>query len=61
MPFQVRSWPSAILHLDGDAFFVSVLQAINPSLKGKPVVAGSERGVATAMSYEAKNMGLLAR
>lgn len=58
MPFPIRSWPTAILHLDGDAFFASVLQAINPSLKGKPVVAGSERGIATAFSYEAKKYGL---
>jgi DNA polymerase-4/DNA polymerase V len=56
--FQVRSWPNVILHLDGDAFFVSVLQSMNPSLKGKPVVAGSERGIATAMSYEAKKYGI---
>src|SRR5262245_49168656 len=58
MNFQVRSWPTVVLHLDGDAFFVSVLQAINPSLKGKPVVAGSERGIATAASYEAKKYGI---
>lgn len=58
MPFQVRSWPNVVLHLDGDAFFVSVLQAVNPRLKGKPIIAGSERGIATAMSYEAKKFGI---
>lgn len=47
-----------ILHLDGDAFFVSVVQAINPALKGKPVVTGAERGIATAVSYEAKKYGV---
>lgn len=47
-----------ILHLDGDAFFVSVVQAVNPALKGKPVVTGAERGIATAVSYEAKKYGI---
>lgn len=55
---QVRDWPNVILHLDGDAFFASVLQAVNPHLKGKPIIAGSERGIATAMSYEAKKYGI---
>ena len=56
--FQVRSWPNVILHLDGDAFFASVMQAIKPSLKGKPIVVGKERGIATAISYEAKKFGI---
>lgn len=55
---SIHSWPEAILHLDADAFFASVAQAQNPNLKGKPVVTGYERGVATAMSYEAKKMGV---
>lgn len=52
------SWPEAILHLDADAFFASVTQAVNPYLKGKPVVSGLERGIATAVSYEAKALGI---
>ncbi|HUV47098.1 MAG TPA: DNA polymerase IV [Candidatus Bathyarchaeia archaeon] len=56
--FQVRSWPTAILHLDADAFFASVIQAVKPQLKGKPVVVGKERGIATAFSYEAKKLGV---
>jgi DNA polymerase-4/DNA polymerase V len=56
--FQIYSWPNVILHLDGDAFFASVMQAIRPQLKGKPVVTGRERGIATAVSYEAKKMGV---
>ena len=56
--FQIRSWPTAILHLDGDAFFASVMQAINPQLKGKPVIVGKDRGIATAISYEAKKYGV---
>ena len=55
---QVNSWPNTILHLDGDAFFCSVFQAVNPRLKGKPVVTGSERGLATAVSYEARKYGI---
>lgn len=55
---QIHSWPNVILHLDGDAFFASVMQSVNPSLKGKPVITGSERGIATAISYEAKKYGI---
>ncbi len=47
-----------ILHVDGDAFFASCAQALNPKLKGKPVVIGAERGLATAVSYEAKKYGI---
>lgn len=43
-----------VLHIDGDAFFASVEQSRRPELWGKPVVVGQERGIATAMSYEAK-------
>lgn len=56
--FQIRSWPEAILHVDGDAFFASVTQATHPHLKGKPVITGHERGIATAISYEAKRYGV---
>ncbi len=45
--------------MDGDAFFVGVEQAKNPSLRGLPVVTGEERGIATAMSYEAKALGIV--
>ncbi len=51
-------WPRAILHLDADAFFASVMQAAYPQLKGKPVVVGRERGIATAISYEARSYGV---
>ena len=47
-----------LLHVDGDAFFASCAQALNPELKGKPVVIGAERGLATAISYEAKRYGI---
>ncbi len=48
----------AILHLDGDAFFVGVEVAKNPKLKGLPAVTGEERGIASALSYEAKALGI---
>ncbi len=46
------------MHLDGDAFFVSVETAKNPKYRGKPVVTGHERGIASALSYEAKALGV---
>ncbi|MFH1188716.1 MAG: DNA polymerase IV, partial [bacterium] len=56
--FSHYSWPEAILHIDGDAFFASVMQSVNSNLKGKPIATGKERGIATAFSYEAKRMGV---
>ncbi len=54
----IRTWPRAIAHVDADAFFASVEQAIRPELKGKPVITGAERGIVAAASYEAKAMGV---
>lgn len=44
--------------MDGDAFFVAVEVAKNPLLRGLPVVTGSERGIVSALSYEAKALGV---
>jgi DNA polymerase-4 len=51
-----------ILHIDMDAFFASIEQAINPRLKGKPLIVGSRNNrmhtVVCAASYEAKACGI---
>src|SRR3989344_4163829 len=54
----VRRFPRAILHVDGDSFFASCEVAKNPSLRGKPVITGRERGIVSACTYEAKARGV---
>ncbi len=59
---------NCVLHVDGDAFFVGCELTRRPELVGLPVVTGGpaqpggrsgrERGIASAMSYEAKALGI---
>lgn len=48
-----------VLHMDADSFFASCEQSRNPKYKSKPVVVGGvDRGIAVAISLEAKARGI---
>ena len=56
--------PRTVFHVDLDAFYASVEQRENPSLKAKPLIIGADpkggrgRGVVVSCSYEARKLGV---
>ena len=57
-PITISNYPRAIIHVDADAFFAAVEQALVPELRDKPVVTGKERGIIACANYQAKALGI---
>lgn len=55
---NISHYPRAIVHVDGDCFFAACEVMQKPELRGKPVVTGSERGIVSSLTYEAKARGV---
>lgn len=56
--FSNKKPKNLYLHVDGDSFFVACELTTHPELKGRPVIVGGDRGIAVAMSKEAKKLGV---
>ncbi len=55
-----EDWPRIIVHADMDAFYAAVEQLDDPTLRGRPLLVGSDsaRGVVLTASYEARSSGV---
>jgi len=53
--FSLYSWPRAIVHIDGDAFFTSCEEAIHPELKGKALITEASAVLSPAPAIRLKN------
>lgn len=58
LPTTISGYPQAIMHFDGDAFFAAVETAMQPRLRGRPLVTGQERGIIACANYPAKACGV---
>ena len=60
MSAHSKPWPRTIVHADMDAFFAAVEQLDDPSLRGRPLLIGSDRprAVVLTASYEARPFGV---
>jgi DNA polymerase IV len=59
--YNITGRPRVIMHVDMDAFFASIAQLDDPSLRGRPVLVGGHslrRGVVSSASYEARAYGV---
>ncbi len=55
---QKNNKKNIYIHIDADAFFASVEQVLHRKLRGKAIVVGQNGGIVSALSYDAKDLGI---